>query len=134
MSLYNYVRKAFVQSFKTRNEALKKRIEHWRKTPSVVRVLKPLNPLRARALGYKATQDYIVVRSRIAKGKRRKRRPDLGRKPGKNRKTEPPGLPLQELAQRRAAKHFLNLTPINSYFVGEDGQYKFYEVIFRKSR
>ena len=132
MSLYNYIRKSFVTSLKTRSLELRNRIEKWRKTPPVVRVENPLNPLRARALGYKATRDFVVVRSRISRGKRRRRRPDLGRKPGKNRKTQPPGLSLRRLAENRAARRYPNLKLVNSYFAGEDGQYKFYEVILRK--
>ncbi len=132
MSLYSHVRKSFIASFKTRSQTLRSRIAKWRKTPPVVRVDKPLNPLRARALGYKATQDFIMLRSRIAHGKRRRRRPDLGRKPGKNRKTEPPGQQLRVLAEKRAARRYPNLKLINSYLVGADGQYKFYEVIMKK--
>ncbi len=132
MALYKYVRKAFVQTLKTRSPLLRARIAQWRKTPSVVRVDRPLNPLRARSLGYKAMKGYVVVRVRVAKGKRRRRKPDLGRKPGKNRRTQPPGLSLQRLAQLRGAKKYPNLTAINSYYVGEDGQFKFYEVIFKK--
>lgn len=131
MSMYKHVQKSFLQTYKTRSPALRERIIKWRKTPVVVRVERPLNPLRARALGYKAKRGYVVCRVRVSKGKRRKKRPDLGRKPGKNRKTEPPGLSLQVLAQNRGARHYPNLTPLNSYYVGEDGQYKFYEVIFK---
>lgn len=132
MSLYNYVRKSFLSTFKTRSPALRERLMKWRRTPPVVRVEKPLNPLRARALGYKATQAFVVVRSRVSRGNRKRRRPDLGRKPGKNRKTQPPGKSLQWRAEHRAAKKFPNLKLVNSYYVGEDGQYKFYEVIFQK--
>ncbi len=132
MSLYNYVRNSFLSTFKTRSPALRGRIEKWRKTPPVVRVEKPLNPLRARSLGYKAKRGYVVVRSRVARGKRRRRKPDLGRKPGKNRRTQPPGFTLQWLAEQRALKRYPNLHLVNSYYVGEDGQYKFYEVILTK--
>ena len=131
MSLANYVQKSFAQGLKTRSQALRERITKWRRTPPVVRVERPLNPPKARSLGYKATRDFIVVRSRIARGKRRRRRPDLGRKPGKNRKTQPPGRSLREMAEQRAAKRYPNLKLVNSYYVGSDGQYKFYEVIFK---
>ncbi len=130
MSLYGYIRKSFQQTFKKRSPLLRARLVKWRKTPPVVRVEKPLNPLRARSLGYKAKRGYVVVRVRVAKGKRRRRRPDLGRKPGKNRKTQPPGLSLRRLAEQRAAKRY-PLVLVNSYYVGEDGQFKYYEVIFR---
>ena len=125
-----HLRNSFLQTFKTRSPALRERLIKWRKTPVVVRVEKPSNPLRARTLGYKAMRGYVVCRVRVAKGKRRRKRPDLGRKPGKNRKTEPPGLSLQTLAENRAVRRFPNLSLVNSYYVGEDGQYKFFEVMF----
>ena len=129
MSLAHHVQKSFLQAYKQRTPALRERIMKWRKTPVVVRVERPLNPPRARSLGYKASRDYVMARVRIAKGKRRRRRPDLGRKPGKNRKTQPPGLSLQVLAEKRAERRFVNLRLVNSYYVGEDGQFKFFEVI-----
>ncbi len=129
MSLTNYIQKSFLQAYKERTPALRARIAKWRRTPVVVRVERPLNPPRARSLGYKASRDYIVARVRISKGKRRRRRPDLGRKPGKNRKTQVPGISLQKLAEKRAERRFPNLRLLNSYYVGEDGQYKFFEVI-----
>lgn len=129
--MYKYVRKSFLATFKERPQALREKIAKWRRTPVVVRVERPSNPLRARSLGYKAKRGYVVARVRIAKGKRRRKRPDLGRKPGKNRKTEPPGRSLQTLAENRAARRFPNLTPINTYFVAEDGQHKFFEVILK---
>ncbi len=131
MSMYKHVSKSFLEAFKTRSPLLRERISKWRKTPVVVRVEKPLNPLRARSLGYKAKRGYVVARIRISKGKRKRRRPDLGRKPGKNRKTQPPGLSLQHLAEQKALRRFPNLCLVNSYYVGEDGQFKFYEVIFK---
>ena len=36
---------------------------------------------------------------------------------------------LQSIAEERAQKHYPNLEVLNSYWVGEDGQQKFYEVI-----
>lgn len=131
MSFYKYLARNFAATYKQRSPALRERIAKWRKAPVVVRVEKPLNTARAHALGYKAKKEFIVARVRIAKGKRRRRDPDLGRKPGKNRKTQPPGKSLQWLAQQRAVRRFSNLKLLNSYYVGEDGQYKFFEVILK---
>ena len=66
---------------------------------------------------------------RVKRGKRRRPAPSLGRKPGKNRKKENPGKPWQWFAEQKAAKRFPNLRALNSYFVGEDGQNAYYEVI-----
>ena len=39
------------------------------------------------------------------------------------------GKNLQRIAEERTAKRYTNLEVLNSYFVGEDGKHKFYEVI-----
>jgi len=36
---------------------------------------------------------------------------------------------MQLIAEERAAKRFSNLEALNSYWVGEDGQHKWFEVI-----
>ena len=131
MSFYNHLSKSFALTYKQRTPALRERVSKWRTMPVVVRVDRPLNPARAHALGYKAKKEFIVARVRIAKGNRRRKRPDLGRKPGKNRKSAPPGKSLQWRAEQRASRRFPNLKLINSYYVGEDGQFKFFEVVLR---
>ena len=36
---------------------------------------------------------------------------------------------IQRIAEERTAKHYPNLEVLNSYWVGEDGTHKYYEVI-----
>jgi large subunit ribosomal protein L15e len=36
---------------------------------------------------------------------------------------------IQRIAEERTAKRYPNLEVLNSYYVGEDGKYKYYEVI-----
>lgn len=40
-----------------------------------------------------------------------------------------PAKSMQLIAEERAGKAFRNLEVLNSYWVGEDGQYKWFEVI-----
>ena len=60
---------------------------HWyrgiefRKGRSIERIEKPTKIHRARTLGYKAKQGYVMVRARIRKGGMHKTRPKRGRKP-----------------------------------------------------
>lgn len=126
-----YVRASFAQSAKERSESYTLRLRKWRKGPVVVRMDNPTNPIRARELGYKATKQYCTAVVRIRRGRHVRRQPDLGRKPGRNRKRVEPGRALIWYATNRAARKFTNLTPINAYWVGEDGVYKYFEVIFR---
>ncbi|MEM5881906.1 MAG: 50S ribosomal protein L15e, partial [Candidatus Aenigmatarchaeota archaeon] len=53
-----------------RKELFKERLKQWRKEEAIVRVERPTRLDRARALGYKAKQGFIIVRVRIRKGGR----------------------------------------------------------------
>ena len=79
-SFYHYLRKIW----KHPKDVFKKFLVKWRKEPVVKRVAKPTRLDRARALGYKAKQGFVVVRVRVRKGGRD--RPHYkwkGRKPSK---------------------------------------------------
>jgi large subunit ribosomal protein L15e len=131
MGLYSYLAKAWKRPSESYVRALlKQRIPEWRKGESVVKVEHPLRPDRAHALGYKAKQGIIVVRSRIRRGGRRKQRANAGRKPGRMgvRKITMKKS-LQVIAEERAARKYPNMEVLNSYWVGEDGRYKYYEII-----
>lgn len=102
----------------------------WRREPSVVRIEKPTRLDRARRLGYKAKQGFVMVRVRVRKGGARKPRPRSGRRQkamGVKKYTRAKS--LKEIAIERAAKKYPNLLPLNSYWVGEDGQHAWFEVI-----
>jgi large subunit ribosomal protein L15e len=111
-------------------EELKKRLIEWRKQPTVIRIEKPTKIYKARMLGYKAKQGIIVVRVRVRKGKMERERPDSGRRPkrmGTTRLTIKKS--LRWIAEEKAQRKFPNLEVLNSYYVAEDGKYKWYEVI-----
>jgi large subunit ribosomal protein L15e len=108
-----------------------KRLIVWRRQPTVVRVEKPLRLDRARSLGYKAKQGFVVARVKIRRGTFVSRmRPWMGRQPtkmGVNKITT--GQSLQWIGEQRAQKRFPNLEVLNSYWVAQDGHHKYYEVI-----
>ncbi len=106
------------------------RMIEWRKEPSIVRVEHPTRIDRARALGYKAKQGFVVVRVKVRRGGLRKRRIKMGRKPSKKGILKiTMGKNLQRIAEERASKKYPNLEVLNSYWVGQDGKQKYYEVI-----
>ena len=79
-SMYQHVK----ETWRTNStEIIRKRLPLWRSQPVVTRIERPTRIDRARTLGYKAKQGYIVVRTRIRRGGRRKPRPKMGRKPKK---------------------------------------------------
>jgi large subunit ribosomal protein L15e len=104
----------------------------WRREPSVSRVDYPTRLERARSLGYKAKQGYVVVRVRIRKGGARKARPRAGRRPralGVTRFTR--SMSLKRIAERKASKKYPNLRVLSSYYVWEDGTNHWFETIMR---
>lgn len=112
------------------NELQKERLIKYRRQGSVVRVERPTKLSRARTLGYKAKQGYIIVRSKIRRGSRRKSRPSRGRKPKhQGVKKITPRKNLRYIAEERAARRYPNLEVLNSYWVAEDGRHKWYEII-----
>ncbi|MEM1970864.1 MAG: hypothetical protein QW336_01565 [Candidatus Anstonellales archaeon] len=126
---YELIQKNFQESYKNRSEDYRRRLVEWRDQPAIQRVEKPSNPARARSLGYKAKQGVFVVRVRIAKGNRVRRNPKAGRKSGKYFRYISPGLSLQKIAEQRANRKHTNAEVVGSYWVGEDGKYKYFEVI-----
>ena len=129
MGAYKYITEAFQREYRERSGAYKQRVIGWRKKPAIETVERPTNLTRARRLGYKAKQGYIVVRVRVDKGRRTRRKPMGGRKPKNNYMFVQPGRSHQVIAEQRANRRHRNLEVLNSYWVGEDGNYKYFEVI-----
>jgi large subunit ribosomal protein L15e len=105
-------------------------MQAWRDEGSVVRIERPTRIDRARSLGYKAKQGIAVVRVQVRRGGRRASRYVRARRSarmGKNRLTA--GKSIQRIAEERASKKFPNMEVLNSYWVGQDGKLKYYEVI-----
>ena len=128
---YKYVAKAWNKpeaSFV--KELMKQRVIEWRKQPAVVRVERPLRLDRARKLGYRAKQGFVMVRARVRKGGRKRQRPKAGRRQKRMGVAKlKPAKSLQLIAEERAARKFPNLEVLNSYWAWEDGLHKWFEVI-----
>lgn len=130
--MYSYIKDAWNKPKESYvNTLLKERMPEWRKGDSIVRQEKPLRIDRARTLGYKAKQGFVIARARIRRGGRRKTRPTGGRGPKRMGVAKiTPKKNLQRIAEERAQRKYPNLRLLNSYWVGEDGKYKFFEIIF----
>ena len=98
--------------------------------PAIFRVEKPTRLDRARKLGYKAKQGFVIACVRVRRGGLRKQRPRAGRRPKRmGVKKFKPAKSLKLIAEERAARKFPNLEVLNSYWVGEDGRSKWFEVV-----
>jgi large subunit ribosomal protein L15e len=129
-SAYSHLRDQWKKhdvSYKTPQQ---QRLVQWRQEDNFLRVDKPLRPDRARSLGYKAKQGYIVVRARVRRGGLRKPSFKGGRKPSARGIVKiTAGKSIQRIAEERTAKRFPNMEVLNSYWIGKDGKHYFYEVI-----
>ncbi|MFP4632730.1 MAG: 50S ribosomal protein L15e [Halobacteriales archaeon] len=107
-----------------------RRIQRWRDEPAINRVERPTRLDRARSIGYKAKQGVVVARTRVRKGSARKSRPPRGRRSkrtGTRKVTRNKN--LQQVAEERTARKHPNLEVVGSYWVGEDGDRKWFEVV-----
>jgi len=128
---YRYIAEAWEKPEKSYvDELMHQRLIEWRRQPTIFRTEKPTRLDRARKLGYKAKQGFVIVRVRVRRGGLRKQRPRAGRRPKRmGVKKFKPAKSLRLIGEERAARKFPNLEVLNSYWVGEDGRSKWFEVV-----
>ncbi len=129
MGMYKYVRELWKKPNKSLGAVQKKRLILWRKQPASIRINKPTRIDRARSLGYKAKQGFLVVRQRVNRGGRMRAKPAGGRRPKRSRRTKIVKKNYQWIAEEKAVAAYSNCEVLNSYFVGADGRHYWYEVI-----
>ena len=124
--MYKYIRNLWK---KPSSELLRARLIKWRKEESFVKIDKPTNIARARQLGYKAKQGYIVVRVKLPRGGRMRPLIKKGRRSKHRRRLKILGKNYQQVAEERASSKFVNLEVLNSYKLAKDGKHYWFEVI-----
>lgn len=131
MGLYKYLSEMYIKPEKYGiNELIKRRLIEWRREPRITRIEKPTKLHAARKFGYKAKQGFIVVRVRVRKGALSKPRPSSGRRPKRmGVYGYSPRINARKIAEQRARRKYSNLKVLGSYYVAEDGKYKWFEVI-----
>ncbi|MCJ7632404.1 50S ribosomal protein L15e [Candidatus Bathyarchaeota archaeon] len=129
--MYSYLAKTWKNSdTKELKEVNRQRLISWRKEYAITRVEGPLRLDRAHTLGYRAKQGFIMIRVRVRRGGLRKARPTSARRQAHSgAKRYTPAKSIRLIAEERAGKKYPNLQVLNSFWVGEDGQHKWYEVI-----
>ena len=129
MGLYQQVRKTWKKPQVNLGALWKERLIAWRQEDSTVRIERPTRIDRARSLGYKAKQGFIIVRQRVLRGGHE--RPQI--KGGRRSKRFGRNLTLwknyQQIAEERVQKEFENMVVLNSYWVARDGKNYWFEVI-----
>src|SRR2546427_6350816 len=91
------------------------RMVEWRRGNAFVRVERPTRIDRARELGYRAKQGYVVVRARVRRGGRRRPRPMGGRHPKRRGLVKiAMAKSIQRIAAERAGKQYPDREVLNS--------------------
>ena len=130
-SMYSYIADAWKNPSESYLKELnKERRIAWRREENFVRIDKPTRLDKARNVGDKAKQGYVLVRGRVRKGSFGKRKIKAGRRAKRKGILQiTVGKSMQRIAEERAQKRFPNLEVLNSYWVGANGQYEWYEII-----
>ncbi|MDP2439237.1 MAG: 50S ribosomal protein L15e [archaeon] len=109
------------------------RLRRWeyRQKNAIHRATRPSRPEKARRLGYKAKQGFVIFRVRVRRGGRRKpvKKGIVYGKPGQAGIFVKAKRSLRSVAEERVGRRCGNLRVLNSYWVNQDGIYKWFEVI-----
>ncbi len=129
MGFYKYLKDIMQKESKKKDSMYKKRLMKLRREPVTLRLERPTRLDRARALGYKAKEGFIVVRQKVSRGGHT--RPDFagGRRPRHSGVRKNMKISYKQIAEMRAAKKFKNCEVLNSYLLAEDGRNKWFEII-----
>ena len=111
---------------------LRLRAWEYRQGKKIQRITKPTRPDKARRLGYKAKQGFVVYRVAVRRGGR-KRQNNKGIVYGKPKHHGINQLKarrnLRSIAEERVGRVCGNLRVLNSYWVNSDSSWKYFEVI-----
>uniref|UniRef100_A0A096MM10 Ribosomal protein L15 n=1 Tax=Papio anubis TaxID=9555 RepID=A0A096MM10_PAPAN len=106
---------------------LRVRCWQYRQLSALHRAPRPTRPDKARRLGYKAKQGYVIYRIRVRRGGRKRPVPKgatYGKPVHHGVNQLKFARSLQSVAEERAGRHCGALRVLNSYWVGEDSTYK----------
>ncbi|CAG9461560.1 unnamed protein product [Pedinophyceae sp. YPF-701] len=111
---------------------LRVRCWEYRQLPGITRLTKPSRPDKARRMGYKAKQGYVVYRVRIRRGNRKRQvaKGIVYGKPVTQGVTQlKPNRNLRAMAEEKVGRKCGGLRVLNSYWVNQDSTYKYFEVV-----
>ncbi|MCJ1246298.1 60S ribosomal protein L15 [Trapelia coarctata] len=110
------------------------RVRCWelRQLNVIHRASRPSRPDKARRLGYKAKQGYVIYRVRVRRGGRKKPVPKgatYGKPTNQGVNQLKYQRSLKSTAEERVGRRCANLRVLNSYWINQDSTYKYFEVI-----
>nr|CAD7437617.1 unnamed protein product [Timema bartmani]CAD7452139.1 unnamed protein product [Timema tahoe]CAD7586692.1 unnamed protein product [Timema genevievae] len=133
MGAYKYVQELYR---KKQSDVLRflLRIRCWqyRQLTKMHRSPRPSRPDKARRLGYRAKQGYVIYRIRVRRGGRKRPVPKgatYGKPKSHGVNQLKPTRNLQSVAEERVGRRCGGLRVLNSYWVAQDSTYKYFEII-----
>ncbi|KAL2452466.1 Large ribosomal subunit protein eL15 [Exophiala dermatitidis] len=110
------------------------RVRCWelRQLNVIHRASRPSRPDKARRLGYKAKQGYVIYRVRVRRGGRKRPVPKgatYGKPTNQGVNQLKYQRSLRATAEERVGRRCANLRVLNSYWINQDSTYKYFEVI-----
>ncbi len=129
MGMYKHIRQLWKKPKANMPELWRERLLKWRREPSTIRIERPTRIDRARSLGYKAKQGFIVVRQKVPRGGHMRPMIKKGRRSKHSRRVLILGKSYKQIAEERANKKYPNCEVLNSYFLAKDGKYYWFEII-----
>merc|ERR1712054_308324 len=111
---------------------LRVRAWEYRQLPKIAKLQRPTRTDKAHRLGYKAKQGYCVYRVAVRRGGRRTMVAKgivYGKPSSQGVNKLKATRNFRSLAEERVGRRCGALRVLNSYWVGQDGTYKYYEVI-----
>jgi len=129
MGYLKYVKELWKQPKKNLGAEYKNKLFTWRRENAIERIEYPTRPDRARNLGYKSKQGFIIVRVRVMRGGKQNPSIKKGRDGGNKSAKIVQAKNYKWISEERVQKKFPNLEVLNSYWVGQDEKYYWHEVI-----
>jgi large subunit ribosomal protein L15e len=129
MGMYKYIRNLWKDPKSNMLEIVHERLIKWRREPTTLRIDKPTRLDKARSLGYKAKQGYLIVRQRVNRGGHIRDYDPKGRRSKHSGTRMVLAKNYQWIAEERANDKYPNCEVLNSYQVAEDAINKWFEII-----
>ena len=127
--MYHYLSEAWKHPSAEQLDDLRRKMIDWRAGPRIAKIEKPTRIDRARILGYKAKKGFVIFRVTLERGGRHKARPRTKRRSKRFSVKKVLHMSYQWVAEQRVQKTYRNLEVLNSYKLGKDGRFYFFEVI-----
>lgn len=127
--MYYYLKQAWKHPSSERQAEQREGLAAWREADRITKIDKPTRLDRARALGYKAKKGFVIFRVTLVRGGRQRERPTTKRRPKRFNTKLILKMSYQGVAEARVQKKYPNLNVLNSYKIGKDGKFYFFEVI-----